>query len=80
MYLVSNEIAVLEILMGLDKNDWKIPISNSMFMFFFSQLSDHICIVTLHSNFKFHHHFIKTTLRVGFELVAPAWESRAAVP
>lgn len=24
IYLMSNEIAVLEILVGLDKNDWKI--------------------------------------------------------
>lgn len=83
MYLMSNEIAVLEILVGLDKNDWKILESTNIKFYvhvFFSQLSDHICIVTLHSNFKFHHHFIKTTLRVGFELVAPAWESRAAAP
>lgn len=52
MYLVSNEIAVLEILMGLDKNDRKILESTNIKFYvhvFFSQLSDHYlyCHITL---------------------------------
>lgn len=29
-------------------------------------------------NFQLYHHFMNTTLRVGLELKAPAWESRAS--